>query len=142
MGLSGALSIVFGVLVVAQPNSGALALVYLFGLYAILAGLSQIGLGFRLRGLGEDVAKAPIQRVPWFASFVTRWTGPNAWIRKVTNRNREWVLVGFRYFCRGRVSRKFIEDGRSCIECDVTIENEFGAVTNTGSLIVELRSRL
>ena len=63
MGLSGALSVVFGVLVAAQPNSGALALVYLFGFYAILAGISQIGLGFRLRGLGEDVAKAPIQTV-------------------------------------------------------------------------------
>jgi uncharacterized membrane protein HdeD (DUF308 family) len=63
MGLSGALSILFGVLVVAQPNSGALALVYLFGLYAILAGISQIGLGFRLRGLNEDVSKAPVQTV-------------------------------------------------------------------------------
>jgi uncharacterized membrane protein HdeD (DUF308 family) len=63
MGLSGALSILFGVLVVAQPNSGALALVYLFGFYAILAGISQIGLGFRLRGLNEDVSRAPIQTV-------------------------------------------------------------------------------
>ena len=63
LGLSGVLSIVFGVLVVAQPNSGALALVYLFGFYAILAGISQIGLGFRLRGLGENVRKAPIQTV-------------------------------------------------------------------------------
>jgi uncharacterized membrane protein HdeD (DUF308 family) len=63
MGLSGALSIVFGVLVVAEPSSGALALVYLFGFYAILAGVSQIGLGFRLRGLNEDVSKAPIQTV-------------------------------------------------------------------------------
>ena len=63
MGLSGVLSIIFGVLVVAQPNSGAIALVYLFGFYAILAGISQIVLGFRLRGLGEDVRKASIQTV-------------------------------------------------------------------------------
>jgi uncharacterized membrane protein HdeD (DUF308 family) len=63
MALSGALSIIFGVLVVAQPDSGALALVYLFGFYAILAGVSQIGLGFRMRGLNEDVSKAPIRTV-------------------------------------------------------------------------------
>jgi uncharacterized membrane protein HdeD (DUF308 family) len=63
MGLSGALSVLFGLLVVAQPDTGALALVYLFGFYAILAGVSQIGLGFRLRGLSEDVANAPIQTV-------------------------------------------------------------------------------
>jgi len=61
MGLSGALSIIFGVLVVAQPNSGAIALVYLFGFYAILTGISQVGLGFRLRGLSGDVRKATIQ---------------------------------------------------------------------------------
>jgi uncharacterized membrane protein HdeD (DUF308 family) len=63
MGLSGALSILFGVLVVAQPNSGALALVYLFGLYAIFAGITQIVLGFRLRGLGQDVRNHSIQTV-------------------------------------------------------------------------------
>ena len=61
MGLSGVLSIIFGVLVAAQPNSGAIGLVYLFGFYAILAGISQVGLGFRLRGLGEDVRKASTQ---------------------------------------------------------------------------------
>jgi uncharacterized membrane protein HdeD (DUF308 family) len=63
MGLSGVVSIIFGVLVLAQPSSGALALVYLFGFYAILAGLSQIGLGFRLRGLGADVRDASMQTV-------------------------------------------------------------------------------
>ncbi len=55
MGFSGVLSIVFGVLVLAQPGSGALALVFLFGFYAILAGISQIGLGWRLHGLAETV---------------------------------------------------------------------------------------
>ena len=55
MGLSGALSIVFGAIVLAQPNAGALTLVFLFGFYAILAGISQISLAFRLRGLGESL---------------------------------------------------------------------------------------
>jgi uncharacterized membrane protein HdeD (DUF308 family) len=53
MAFSGAISIVFGVVVLAQPGTGALAIVFLFGYYAILAGVSQIGLGFRLRRLGE-----------------------------------------------------------------------------------------
>ena len=55
MGFSGILSVIFGVLVLAQPGPGALALVYLFGFYAVLAGIAQVGLGFRLRGLSEDV---------------------------------------------------------------------------------------
>ncbi len=56
MGFGGVLSIIFGVLVIARPGAGALTLVYLFGFYAILAGISQISLGFRLRGLGETLA--------------------------------------------------------------------------------------
>ena len=55
MGFGGALSIVFGALVLYQPNAGALTLVWLFGFYAILAGISQIGLGFRLRGLDQTL---------------------------------------------------------------------------------------
>ena len=55
MGFSGAISIVFGAVVLAQPGTGALALVFLFGYYAILAGVSQIALGFRLRGLGDTL---------------------------------------------------------------------------------------
>jgi uncharacterized membrane protein HdeD (DUF308 family) len=63
MGLSGVLSIIFGVLVLAQPAAGALALVYLFGLYVVLIGISQIALGFRLRGIGQDVSRAMPQTV-------------------------------------------------------------------------------
>jgi uncharacterized membrane protein HdeD (DUF308 family) len=55
LGLSGALSVLFGIAFLFQPNSGALALVYLFGFYAILAGISQITLGFRLRGLASSL---------------------------------------------------------------------------------------
>jgi uncharacterized membrane protein HdeD (DUF308 family) len=63
MAIGGALSVLFGVLVIAQPNAGATTLVYLFGFYAILAGISQIGLGLRLRSLGEDLRDASTQSV-------------------------------------------------------------------------------
>lgn len=53
IGLSGALSIVFGVLVLAQPSAAALTLVLLFGFYTILAGFAQVMLGRRLHGLNR-----------------------------------------------------------------------------------------
>lgn len=55
IGLSGALSIVFGALVLAQPGAGAQAMTYLFGFYAVLAGITEVVLAFRLRGLGETL---------------------------------------------------------------------------------------
>ena len=55
LALSGALSVLFGIVFLYQPGSGALALVYLFGFYAVLAGIAQITLGFRLRGLDRSL---------------------------------------------------------------------------------------
>src|SRR4029453_18093620 len=49
LGATGVVSILFGALVLAQPGPGPLALVCLFGLYAILAGVTEIMFGFRLR---------------------------------------------------------------------------------------------
>jgi uncharacterized membrane protein HdeD (DUF308 family) len=53
MALGGIVSIVFGVLVLAQPATAAIALTALFGFYAILAGISEVGLGIRMRSLAE-----------------------------------------------------------------------------------------
>ncbi|MFC4910095.1 HdeD family acid-resistance protein [Actinomadura gamaensis] len=52
-GVSGAVSVVFGVLLFVWPASGALAVVWLIGLFAIVTGAMMIGAAFRLRRLGE-----------------------------------------------------------------------------------------
>ncbi len=49
MALSGALSIVFGLLVVAFPGAGALAVVFWIGAYAVVFGGLLIALGVRVR---------------------------------------------------------------------------------------------
>jgi len=54
MALNGALSIVFGGLVMVAPVVGALALVLLVGIYAFVSGLLLVALGFRLRGVARQ----------------------------------------------------------------------------------------
>jgi uncharacterized membrane protein HdeD (DUF308 family) len=49
LGLSGVLSVAFGVVMFAQPGTGALALVWLIGGFAVLAGCVYIALAFRLK---------------------------------------------------------------------------------------------
>jgi len=57
--LSGVASILFGILLVARPGSGALAVVWLIGGYAIAFGFLLLVLGLRLRGLrGRAVTPA------------------------------------------------------------------------------------
>ncbi|SEG75887.1 HdeD family acid-resistance protein [Bosea lathyri] len=47
--LAGALSVLFGIAVLAWPASGALALIWLIGSYALLFGVLLVGLAFRLK---------------------------------------------------------------------------------------------
>lgn len=54
--ISGALSVVFGVLLIVWPASGALALVTLIAIYALIFGVALIGLGLRLRRVHGTVA--------------------------------------------------------------------------------------
>jgi uncharacterized membrane protein HdeD (DUF308 family) len=47
--LSGAVSVLFGLAVMLHPGAGALALVWVIGTYAIIAGVLYIGLALRLK---------------------------------------------------------------------------------------------
>ena len=56
LGLSGIASVLFGVLLIAAPGTGVLAVLWLIGYYAIFAGILAIAFGLRLRGIGKDVS--------------------------------------------------------------------------------------
>jgi uncharacterized membrane protein HdeD (DUF308 family) len=49
--LSGVLSVAFGVLLIVMPNAGALSIIWLIGIYAVLYGILLLALAFRLKGL-------------------------------------------------------------------------------------------
>ena len=59
LGLSGVLSLGFGILLMLFPGVGALAVVLWIGAYAIMFGALLIGLGFRLRSWGQHGTPHP-----------------------------------------------------------------------------------
>ncbi len=54
--LAGLVSIVFGVLIAAQPSSGLLAVVWLIGVYAIVFGIMYIAVYFQSRSITASLA--------------------------------------------------------------------------------------
>lgn len=54
--LAGVLSVVFGVLVFFNPASGAVAVVWMIGLYTVLFGITMLIFGIRLHGLHSALA--------------------------------------------------------------------------------------
>jgi uncharacterized membrane protein HdeD (DUF308 family) len=63
-GISGVLSVIFGLLLISMPQVGALALVWLIGIYAILFGVTLLILAWRLHRLtqGEHHGGASLQQ--------------------------------------------------------------------------------
>jgi uncharacterized membrane protein HdeD (DUF308 family) len=51
LGLAGALSVLFGALLIARPGVGALALLWMIGTYAVASGVMLVALGLRVRSL-------------------------------------------------------------------------------------------
>jgi uncharacterized membrane protein HdeD (DUF308 family) len=51
LGLSGALSVLLGIFLMAAPGAGALAVLWWIGAFAIVFGVVEIILGFRLKGM-------------------------------------------------------------------------------------------
>ena len=66
LALTGAIWVLFGVAMMAWPHAGLLTLVYLVGIFAIVFGLSNCAVAFRLRGLPARVGgpSAPPGAIP------------------------------------------------------------------------------
>jgi uncharacterized membrane protein HdeD (DUF308 family) len=64
LALSGALSVLFGILLVAWPAAGALTVVFLIGAYAIVFGAVHVGLGLRHRQPEPDTDPGSAGQLP------------------------------------------------------------------------------
>ena len=59
LALNGVLSVLFGILLIAAPGAGALAVLWIIGTFAVIVGIVMIVLGFRLKGLQGTAARRP-----------------------------------------------------------------------------------
>jgi uncharacterized membrane protein HdeD (DUF308 family) len=59
--IGGLLTVAFGVLILAFPGTGLLSLIWLVGIWAIVFGLTNLRLAWRLRGLHHEIVRS---RVP------------------------------------------------------------------------------
>jgi hypothetical protein len=48
---------------------------------------------------------------------------------------------GETWMCKGKVTKKYVEEGEHCVDCDIWIENGKGEVTTPGKATAILSSR-
>ena len=77
----------------------------------------------------------------FLGQLITDWIGEDGTLKKLSVQYRGMDVPGRPLYCRGVVTRKYIEDDQSLVECDVWIDNSDGARTTSGSALVTLPVR-
>jgi len=84
---------------------------------------------------------AGVQRVHWGVHLLTDWMGDHGFLRKITIRFPQTVMMGDTTWLRGKVTNKRVEDGKHIVEIDYTHENQLGHTVTAGTAEVVLVSR-
>jgi len=81
------------------------------------------------------------QRISWLSHTVTNWMSDYGFLKKLEARLKNFVRFGDTNWCKGKVSRKWIEGEDHLVECEIWSENQYGEVTTEGKAAVVLPSR-
>ncbi len=81
------------------------------------------------------------ERCSWLTHQLTNWMGDDGFLRRAECKVRRHNPEGDLLFIKGRVKRKFVEDGRHLVEIAQEGRNQDDEQSVVGSGIVELPSR-
>ncbi len=81
------------------------------------------------------------ERCSWLTHHLTNWMGDDGFLRRATCKIRRHNPAGDMLFIKGRVMRKFVENGRHLVEIEQEARNQDDELSILGTGIVELPSR-
>ncbi len=81
------------------------------------------------------------ERCSWLTHHLTNWMGDDGMLRRATCKIRRHNPAGDTLFIDGRVTRKYVENGRRLVEIEQEARNQDGELSVVGTGIVELPAR-
>ena len=81
------------------------------------------------------------ERTSWLTHHLTNWMGDDGFLRRASCKIRRHNPEGDMLFFKGRVTRKYIEDGRHLVEIEQEARNQDDELSVLGSGVVELPAR-
>ncbi len=78
-------------------------------------------------------------KLAYIANMLQDWIGEDGWLQKLGVEYRQMDVVHSTLTAKGKVAKKFAEDGKHLVDLDVWIEND--GVTTPGRATVALPSR-
>ena len=92
------------------------------------------------RGLGGVIVHGQLVYC-FLGQLITDWVGEGGSLHKLSCSYRGMNFPGEEITCRGRVTKKYVENGQQCVECSIWAENTKGEKTVLGRAVVALPSR-
>jgi len=95
----------------------------------------------------KNVAKLPDViimgnlKLAYIANAITGWAGDKGWLRKLSVEYRKMDTVNTQITAKGKVVRKYEQDGKHLLDLDMWVENEQGEVTTPAKAVLVLPSR-
>ena len=77
----------------------------------------------------------------FLGQLMTDWMGGQGSLRKLTCSYKSLNFPGEALACKGKVNKKYVEDGAHYIECNLWVENIKGEKTVTGKAVITMPSR-
>ncbi len=81
------------------------------------------------------------ERSSWLTHHMTNWMGDDGFLRRAHCKIRRHNPAGDMLFIKGKVKRKFVEDGRALVEIEQEARNQDDELSVLGGGIVELPRR-
>ena len=102
------------------------------------------------QGVGKPIVHGQLKRA-WLIQLMTDWIGEQGILKKFSCQFRAMdhprlmkdmsePQEGETWWCKGKVTKKYVEGGEHYVDCDIWIENGKGEKTTTGSATVALPS--
>jgi acyl dehydratase len=81
------------------------------------------------------------ERNSWLTHHLTNWMGDDGFLRKASCKIRRHNPEGDMLFIKGKVKRKYVEDGKHLVEIEQEAHNQDNELSVLGSGVIELPSR-
>ena len=103
------------------------------------------------QGVGKPIVHGQLKRA-WLIQLVTDWIGEQGTLKKLSCQFRAMDYPrsmksvaepqeGETWWCKGKVTKRYVEGGEHYVDCDIWVENGKGERTTPGSATVVLPSR-
>ena len=72
----------------------------------------------------------------FLTQMLTDWIGGMGTLKRLSCNYKKIFYLGQDLICKGTVSKKYIQDGEHCVDCEVWVEDSVGETTTTGKATV------